>query len=209
MWKCPRSPNVEVGRVDLPNWAFRTSPKFTTVVKYKFRQGSWPDISGNPNHPSPHFSNPYIASPTSHNSTILPSLRLRHISLYNPSVASPTSQLILQPFPSLHLRHSSFYNPSVASPTSYLIVKSSRCFTYVTTHSPTLPSLYLHRSLFSNPSVALPTSQFILQPSFRFSFTGSSLTSPGEPSMRCGLVLNEQGMLNDKKNLNLMGSTQS
>ena len=56
IWTDPRGTNVEVRRVDLPNWALRTSPKFTTGVKYQFRQGFWPDQrSGNPNHPSPHI----------------------------------------------------------------------------------------------------------------------------------------------------------
>ena len=79
-----------------------------------------------------------------------------HSSISNPSVASPTSQLILQPFrrftdvtshsptlPSVHLRHSSSSNPSVASPTSHLIIQPSCRFTYVTAQSPTLPSLHL------------------------------------------------------------------
>ena len=58
------------------------------------------------------------------------------------------------------------------------------CFTYITTHSPTLLSLYLCHSSFSNPSVASPTSQLILQLFFCFSYvTGSSLTSPGELPM--------------------------
>ena len=52
-------------------------------------------------------------------------------------------------FPSLHLRHSSFSNPSVASPTSQLILQPFRCFTYVTAHFPTLPSLLLRHSLFT------------------------------------------------------------
>ena len=39
-------------------------------------------------------------------------------------------------FPSLHLRHNSFSNPSVALPTSQLILQPFRCFTYVTVHSP-------------------------------------------------------------------------
>ena len=87
-------------------------------------------------------------------------------------------------FPSLHLRHNSFSNPSVALPTSQLILQPFRHFTYATTHSSTLPSLYLHHSLFSNPSVALPTSEFILQPFFRFSYvTSFSLNSPGDPLM--------------------------
>ena len=72
----------------------------------------------------------------------------------------------------LHLRHSSFSNPSLALPTSQLILQHFCCFPYVTAHSPTLPSLYLrhnssptlpllhlrHRSFF-NPSFASPTSQ--------------------------------------------------
>ena len=44
------------GRVDLASWALRTSPKFTTGVKYQFHHGIWPDQrSGNPNHPSPYI----------------------------------------------------------------------------------------------------------------------------------------------------------
>ena len=30
---------MEVRRLDLANWALRTSPKFTTGVKYQFHQG--------------------------------------------------------------------------------------------------------------------------------------------------------------------------
>ena len=37
--KDPRGTNEEVRRVDLANWALRTTPKFTTRVKYKFHQG--------------------------------------------------------------------------------------------------------------------------------------------------------------------------
>ena len=43
--------------------------------------------------------------------------------------------LILQPLPSLHLRHSSFSNPSLASPTSQLILQRLCRFTYVTWRS--------------------------------------------------------------------------
>ena len=32
---------MEVRRVDLANWALRTSSKFTTGVKYQFHQGFW------------------------------------------------------------------------------------------------------------------------------------------------------------------------
>ena len=52
-------------------------------------------------------------------------------------------------FPSLHLRHSSFSKPSVALPTSQLILQLFRCFTYVKAHSPTLLSLLLRHRLFS------------------------------------------------------------
>ena len=75
----------------------------------------------------------------------------------------------------LHLHHSSFSNPSLALPTSQVILQPFRCFTYITAHPPTLlshllrpspsfPLLHLRHSSFSNPSLALPTSQVILQP---------------------------------------------
>ena len=60
--------------------------------------------------------------------------------------------------PTFPSRHSSFSNPSVASPTSQLILQPFRRFTYVTAHSPTLPLLHLRHSSFSNPSFASPTS---------------------------------------------------
>ena len=44
----------------------------------------------------------------------------------------------------------SFSNPSVTSPTSQLILQSFRRFTYVTVHSPTLPLLHVCHSSFSN-----------------------------------------------------------
>ena len=62
-------------------------------------------------------------------------------------------------FLSLHLCHSSFSNPSITSPMSQLILQPFRCFSYVTAHSPTLPLLLLCHSSFSNPSFAFPTSQ--------------------------------------------------
>ena len=52
-------------------------------------------------------------------------------------------------FSSLYFRHSSFCNPSVALPTSKLILQPFRCFTYVTVHSPTLLSLLLRHKLFT------------------------------------------------------------
>ena len=47
-------------------------------------------------------------------------------------------------FPSVHLCHSSFSNPSVTSPTSQLILQSFCHFTDITVHSPTLPPQALH-----------------------------------------------------------------
>ena len=77
------------------------------------------------------FYNPSVASPTSQlYSTTLLSLHLRHSSFYNPCrftyVKAHCTTL-----PSLHLRHSSFYNLSVASPTSQLILQPFCRFTYV------------------------------------------------------------------------------
>ena len=139
------------------------------------------------------FSNPSVALPTSQlilqpfrcfnyvaaRSPTLLSLLIRHSSAHSPS------------FPSLHLRQNSFSNPSVALPTSQLILQPFRCFTYVaahsttllsllirhsSAHSPTFPSLHLRHNSFSNPSVALPTSKLILQP-FRC-FTYVAVHSP-------------------------------
>ena len=190
------------------------------------------------------FSNSYTASPTSQlilqpfrrftsvtaHSTTLPLLHLRHrhftyvtrgaahaniASFYNPYIASPTSQLILQPFyrftyvkahsttlPLLHLRHmhftyvirgaahakiASFSNPYIASPTSQLILQPFHRFTYVTAHSKTLPLLHLRHqgsrhakiASFCNPYTASPTSQLILQPFCRFTYvTAHSTTIP-------------------------------
>ena len=50
---------------------------------------------------------------------------------------------------SLHVCHSSFSNPSVALPTSHLILQPFCCFTYVTAHSPTLLLLLLRHRLFA------------------------------------------------------------
>ena len=98
---------------------------------------------------------------TTHSPT-LPSLYLRHSSFYNPSVASPTSQFILQPFFRFSCVTSSSLNSPgepVTSPTSQLILQPFRRFTYVIAHSSTLPLLHLCHSSFSNPSFASPASQ--------------------------------------------------
>ena len=52
-----------------------------------------------------------------------------------------------------------FSNPYIASPTSQLIVQPFHRFTYVTAHSQILPLLHLRHSSFSNPYFASPTSQ--------------------------------------------------
>ena len=118
--------------------------------------------------------------------------------ILQPFVASPTSQLILQPFrrftnvtarsttvPLLHLRHRHFTYVIDTSPTSQLILQLFRRFIYVTSHSTTLPVLHLRHSSFFNPSAALPTSIVILQP---FTYvTGTSRTSVCEPRMYRGM----------------------
>ena len=110
-------------------------------------------------------------------------LHLRHNSFSNTSVASPTSQLILQPF--CRFTYVTAHSPTLSLLTYVqFILQPFRCFTYITTHSPTLSLLHLHHNSVSNPSVALPTSQFILQSFRRFSYaTSSSLNSPGKPPM--------------------------
>ena len=115
-------------------------------------------------HSSRHFT--YV---TAHFPT-LPSLCVRHGSFSNPSVASPTSQLFLQPlFRYFYVTGSSLTLPGeppcsfsklpVTSPTSHLILQPFRRFTYVTAHSAILPLLHLLHSSFSNPSFASPKSQ--------------------------------------------------
>ena len=91
---------------------------------------------------------------TAHSQTLL-SLYLRHSSFSNPSIASPTSQLILQPL----FRFSYVTGSSLTSPGRPPLL-SNICSVLWT--SPT--SVHLRHNSFSNPSVALPTSQFIIQP---------------------------------------------
>ena len=73
---------------------------------------------------------------TAHSPTF-PSLYLRYGSFSNPSVASPMSQFILQPF-----FRFSYVTSRAPSPIF-------RRFTYVTAHSPTLLSLVLRHRLFT------------------------------------------------------------
>ena len=103
--------------------------------------------------PFRHFTYVTAHSPT------LPSLYLRHNSLSNSSVASPTSQLIVQPF--FRLSYITAHSDSPRFP-SQLILQPFRRFTYVKAHSPTFPSLHLRHNPFSNPCVAL--AELILQP---------------------------------------------
>ena len=63
-------------------------------------------------------------------STALQFLHLRHRHFTHITAHSPT-------LPPLYLHHSSLYNPSIASPTSKVIVQPLRCFTYVTSTSRT------------------------------------------------------------------------
>ena len=88
-----------------------------------------------------------------------PFRRFTYVTAHSPTFASLHLRQIHSPIlPSLYLRHSSFSNPSVASPTSQLILQPFRCFTYVTVHSPTLLSLHLRHSSFSITSFASTTS---------------------------------------------------
>ena len=106
------------------------------------------------------FSKLSVASPTSQ--LILqpfPYIYLHHSSFSNPSVASPMSQFILQPFFCFSYVTGSFSNISATSPTSQLIIQPFRCSTYVTSHCLILPLLHLCHSSFSNLSFASPTSQ--------------------------------------------------
>ena len=97
-------------------------------------------------------------------SPTLPSLYLRHSSFSNPSVASPTSQFILQPFLRFSYVTSSAHSPTFPSHrtvivVAQLILQPFRRFTYVTAHSPTLPLLHLRHISVSNPSLASLASQ--------------------------------------------------
>ena len=80
----------------------------------------------------------------------------------------------------------SFTNPSVALPTSQLIliIQSIRRFIYIIDHYQTLPLLHLRNSSFSNPSVTSPTSHALHLRHMYFTYvTCTSPTSPGEPPM--------------------------
>ena len=86
---------------------------------------------------------------TFNNHSVLPKDRsFTYVTAHSPtlklmnSAHSPT-------FLSLHLHHSSFSNPSVALPTSQLILQPFRCLTYVTANSQTLLSLLLRHRLFT------------------------------------------------------------
>ena len=97
--------------------------RFTLLILKPFRHFAYV-TAHSPTPPSLHLAH----SPT------LPSLHLAH---------SPT-------FPSLRRRHSSFSNPSVASPTSQLILQPVCCFTYVTAHSQIVLSLLLCHRIFTS-----------------------------------------------------------
>ena len=85
-----------------------------------------------------------------HSST-LPPYHLLHSSFSNPSVASLTSQFILQPFFRFFYVTSSFSNLSVTSPPSQLILQPFFRFFYVTSSSLNSPGeppmLKLYREL--------------------------------------------------------------
>ena len=106
---------------------------------------------------------------------------LRHSSFSKPSLALPTSQLILQPFRcftyvTAHFQPFRRFTYVTAHSTALpLLHLHHRHFTYVTAHSPTLLLLYLCHSSFYIHSIASPTSQVILQPFCCFTYvTGTS-----------------------------------
>ena len=163
---CVRLPDIPVYRGQSPNWYL--CPRLKCVSEMS------PDFHKSPDYlcfkelilqAFHHFT--YVAA---HSPTLLP-LYLHHISFSNPSIALPTSQLILQAshftyviahsptLPLLYLRHSSFSKLSTTSPTSQLILQPFCHFMYIIAHSPALLLLHLHYSSFSNPSFASPTSQ--------------------------------------------------
>ena len=95
------------------------------------------------------FFNHSVASPTSQ-LILQPFRRLSYVTAHSPAVPSLHLVTAHSPtLPSLHLRHTSLSIPSVASPASQLILQPFCCFTYITVHSPTLLSLPLHHKLFT------------------------------------------------------------
>ena len=94
------------------------------------------------------FSNPYVASPTSQ-FILQVFFRFSYVtnSSLNSTGEPLMSRAHSPTFPSFHLRHNSFFNPSVALPTSQLILQTVHCFTYVTVHSQTVLSLLLRHKL--------------------------------------------------------------
>ena len=93
------------------------------------------------------FSNISVTSSTSQLS-LQPFRRFTYVTAHS-SILPLMSWAHSPKFPSLHLRHNSFSNPSVALPTSHLILQFLHCFTYVIVHSPTLLSLLLRHRLFT------------------------------------------------------------
>ena len=128
------------------------------------------------------FSNLSVTSPMSQ-LILQPFRRFTYVKAHSPTIPCFTYVNAYSPtLPSLHLRHRSFSNSSVASPTSQIIIQPFRRFTYVTAHCLTLPSLHLRDSSLSNSYVASPTSQFILQPLPSLHLRHSSLSNPSVAS---------------------------
>ena len=154
---------------------------------YRYRDIEIYSRAHSPNFPSFHLRQ-NSPSPT------LPSLNLRHSSFSNPSVASPTSQLILKPF----FRFSYVTGSSLTSLgeppgelSEELVTQEKRKKGWIMNCDVGEVTERLEKELcydynyelcsFSNISVTSPTAQLILQPFFRFSYVSGS--SPGEPPM--------------------------
>ena len=106
------------------------------------------------NEAKPKLHSPTLTSLHLRHSTALPLLHLCHRHFTYVTAHSPT-------LPPLYLHHSSFYNPSIASPTSQIILQTFCHFIYATAHSITLPPLHLRHRSFYNSYVASPTSQVL------------------------------------------------
>ena len=160
-----------------PSFAWHTSQIILQPLRYfTYVIGTSHTSSVEPPLVPASFSNSHLASPTSQ-LILQTILSFTYVTGTSPTSCGEPPMFSLHHSPtltSLRLRHSSFSNPSFASPTSQLILQPHHYFTYITgfsttssgeppmvslPHSPTLTSLHLRHSSFYNPSVTSPTSQ--------------------------------------------------
>ena len=116
------------------------------------------------------FYNPYVALPTSQ-LILLPFLCFTYVTVHSPTLfrfSYVTSIAHSPTFPSLHLCHSLFSNPSVALPTSQLILQPFRCFTHVIAHSPNPSFASTSQALHLRHLASRPCSSFYCTTVFLF-----------------------------------------